>query len=160
MYLPRAQGDQSDVVTEGTLLNLVDKLGQLWVCAAAVVNLETHLPDTDYDRTSLTSCLRKTLKCAFHLRDMFLHQFIICIIFINAKPKQEKTAAVFCSQPFATAIFMKAAGGCIYLLLVFDSSSLWYSAMMSSSSPSSSGSSVWSPVLSCNSWNASSSSQV
>lgn len=43
VYLPRAQGDQTDVVTERTLLNLMDELGQLGVCAAAVVNLKTHL---------------------------------------------------------------------------------------------------------------------
>lgn len=46
--LPRAQCDQTDVVTEGALLNLVDELGQLRVCAAAVVDLKkTCSPHTD-----------------------------------------------------------------------------------------------------------------
>lgn len=44
VYLPRAQCDQANVVSERTLLNLVDELGQLGVCAAAVVNLETCCP--------------------------------------------------------------------------------------------------------------------
>lgn len=52
--LPRAQRDQADVIAERALLNLVDELGQLGVCAAAVVNLKTRLPDTDYDHTRLT----------------------------------------------------------------------------------------------------------
>lgn len=60
-YLPRTQCDQTDVVIERTLLNLVDKLGQLGVCAAAVVNLQTCSPDTDYDHTRLTICLMKTM---------------------------------------------------------------------------------------------------
>lgn len=42
-YLPRAQRDQTDVLTEGALLNLVDDLGQLGVSAAAVVDLQTGL---------------------------------------------------------------------------------------------------------------------
>lgn len=39
-YLPRTQRDQTYVCTEGALLNLMDKLGQLGVSATAVVNLQ------------------------------------------------------------------------------------------------------------------------
>lgn len=61
--LPRAQCDQTDVVTEGALLNLVDELGQLGVCAAAVVDLKKkpHSPDTDYNHTRLIIRRIKTL---------------------------------------------------------------------------------------------------
>lgn len=52
--LPRAQRDQADVAAEGALLDLVDELGQLGVCAAAVVDLKnekTRSPDTEYNHT-------------------------------------------------------------------------------------------------------------
>lgn len=53
VYLPRAQCDQADVISERALLNLVDELGQLGVCAAAVVNLKTCFPTPYYDHTRL-----------------------------------------------------------------------------------------------------------
>lgn len=60
-YLPWAQCDQTDVVTERTLLNLVDELGQLGVCAAAVVNLTTCSSHNDYDHTRVTIRLIRTM---------------------------------------------------------------------------------------------------
>lgn len=60
-YLPWAQCDQTNVVTERTLLNLVDELGQLGVCAAAVVNLTTCSSHNDYDHTHVTIRLIRTM---------------------------------------------------------------------------------------------------
>lgn len=42
MDLSWAHCDQTDVLAEGAFLNLVDKLGQLRVSAAAVVDLMTN----------------------------------------------------------------------------------------------------------------------
>lgn len=42
VYLSGPQWDQADVRAEGTLLYLMDKLSQLGVCTAAVVDLMKH----------------------------------------------------------------------------------------------------------------------
>lgn len=153
-YLSWAQCDQTDVLTEGALLNLVDKLGQLRVSATAIVDLQTQLASELYPVGVLN--YRKV--------GFFTHMYtlVTCSSTSSSSSSSSRPSNLHMQThqifEFYNGISDILVTDWVYLLLLFESSSLSYSATICSSSSWSSGASAWSSLLSWSNLNASSSS--
>lgn len=117
-YLPWTQCDHTDVLAKGALLYLVDKLGQLGMSAAAVVNLQIciwtqfhirRMSDAhNYNNVlviniSIHLSLLQ-LQCEIsYLSNMFFNQFII-LIFFSSKESEDASKEILCQ--FQTLIWI------------------------------------------------------